>query len=68
MPDTYTLSVPDMSCGHCRASIEGALTPLGVSTSFDMENRRVTVTGPVAAQTTIDALDGIGFDAAPVSD
>jgi len=23
-----TLSVPDISCGHCKTSIEGALTPL----------------------------------------
>jgi copper chaperone CopZ len=22
------LSVPDMSCGHCKASVEAALTPL----------------------------------------
>ena len=23
-----TLSVPDISCGHCKTSIEGAVTPL----------------------------------------
>ena len=32
----YTLSVPDMSCGHCRASIEAALAPMNAALSFDM--------------------------------
>jgi copper chaperone len=67
MSDAYTLSVPDMSCGHCRASIEGALTPLGATAAFDMDQRRVTVSGPVTPDAAIAALDAIGFDAAPVS-
>ncbi|MEE9582486.1 MAG: cation transporter, partial [Acidimicrobiia bacterium] len=25
---TRTLSVPDISCGHCKSSIEGAVGPL----------------------------------------
>lgn len=26
---TRTLSIPDISCGHCKSSIEGAVSPLG---------------------------------------
>ena len=42
-----TLSIPDMSCGHCRASIEAALKPLNGVTglSFDAEARTATIEG-----------------------
>ncbi|WP_323036340.1 heavy-metal-associated domain-containing protein [Pararhodobacter sp.] len=62
------LAVPDMSCGHCRASITKALAPLGVDPAFDMETRRVTITADIAADTAIAALDKIGFDATQVTD
>lgn len=66
MSQTFTLSVPDMSCGHCRASIDKALAPLGSQAAFDMETRRVTVTGEATQPKVIDALDAIGFPAEPV--
>lgn len=64
-----TLSVPDMSCGHCRASIETALKPLqGVEAiRFDAEARKVEVTGPAPAPALIAALDKIGFPATVAS-
>ncbi|WP_417627526.1 heavy-metal-associated domain-containing protein [Pararhodobacter aggregans] len=62
----FTLSVPDMSCGHCRASIDSAVTPLGAKTDFDMSQRRVTVTGEATPEAVIAALDRIGFPAEPV--
>ena len=65
MAQTYTLSVPDMSCGHCRASITEALQGLGASGEFDMEARRVTVQGAAPQPQVIAALDAIGFPAAP---
>ncbi len=64
MTQPLTLSVPDMSCGHCRASIEAALTALGASARFDMAARRVTVTG-TDADRALAALDRIGFPAHP---
>lgn len=68
MPDVFTLAVPDMSCGHCRASIETALKTLGaVPIAFDMAERRVTVAGPVLPEAAIEALDAIGFPAEPVA-
>lgn len=69
MPDVFTLSVPDMSCGHCRASIEAALKPSGaVPVSFDMTARRVTIAGPLAPGVAVALLDGIGFAAERVAD
>lgn len=59
------LSIPDMSCGHCRASIEGALAPLPGfdSIRFDPETRTATVEGSIAESTLLSALDAIGFPA-----
>lgn len=57
------LSVPDMSCGHCKASVEAALAPIsGMSPiSVDLAARQVTVAGPAAE--AIKALATIGFPA-----
>lgn len=61
------LSVPDMSCGHCKASVEGALQPLsGVApVSVDLPNRRVEISGDVAR--ALKALAEIGFPASEVT-
>ncbi len=66
MPISHEFSVPDMSCGHCRASIDKALVPLGAQVAFDMDRRHVTVTGDLTPKVVIDALDRIGFAAEPV--
>ena len=63
-----TLSIPDMSCGHCRASITealGALPGIGGIT-FDAEARRADIAGPLPAAQLIAALDAIGFAASVV--
>lgn len=59
------LSVPDMTCGHCRASVESALAALpdAGKITVDLPARRVEVSGPAAAETIIAALDEIGFPA-----
>jgi copper chaperone len=59
------LSIPDMSCGHCRASVEQALAPLsGVSAiRFDPEARTAAVDGDATASDLIAALEQIGFPA-----
>lgn len=59
-----TFNVPDMSCGHCKASITEALEAAGdgVALSFDMEARKVTVTGLDTDQ-VVELLDEIGFPA-----
>lgn len=61
------LSVPDMSCGHCKASVEAALAPLpGMApVEVDLTKRQVTVAGPAAE--AVKALDAIGFPAREVA-
>lgn len=62
-----TYSVPDMSCGHCKASITDTLMTEGdaVELAFDMDNRRVTVAG-IEADQVIALLDEVGFPASAV--
>lgn len=66
MAEPLTLSVPDMSCGHCRASITAALAPLGAAVTFDAERRQITLADGPAPEAVIAALDAIGFPAARV--
>ncbi|UWQ02171.1 heavy-metal-associated domain-containing protein [Aliiroseovarius crassostreae] len=59
-------NVPDMSCGHCKASITKALEGAGdgVEISFDMENRQVAVSG-LSTDRVIELLNEIGFPTTP---
>lgn len=61
------LSVPDMSCGHCKASVEAALAPLpGMApVEVDLTTRQVKVSGPAAE--ALNALEAIGFPAQVVA-
>jgi copper chaperone len=56
------LSVPDMSCGHCKATIESALAAVGARVDFDMAARRITVAG-LPQVTVLAALKGAGYAA-----
>ena len=66
---TITLSVPDISCGHCKASIEGAVSPLaGVEAAeVTIDERTVDVTydgDAIALDAIIDAIEEQGYDVA----
>ena len=56
-----TLSVPDMSCGHCKASVEQALAPIATAVTVDLTTRQVRAEG--AAPAMIAALAAVGFPA-----
>ncbi|MDQ3782392.1 MAG: cation transporter [Actinomycetota bacterium] len=61
-----TLSVPDISCAHCKASIEGAVGALAGITGVevDIEGRTVDVTfkdGAVDLPTIVDTIEGQGY-------
>jgi copper chaperone len=58
------LSVPDMSCGHCKATIEKAVTAAGGTVSVDLDWHEVTVDGldPARAE---DVIRQAGFTPQP---
>jgi copper chaperone len=60
---TRTYQVPDISCGHCRDSIESTLTEVdGVTrVEVDIDSREVHVEGSVDDETVVGALDEIGY-------
>ena len=56
------ISVPDMSCGHCKASVEAALAPLVSRVEVDLPARQVTAEGANPVD-LLAALGRIGFPA-----
>lgn len=64
-----TISVPEIHCGHCKSSIEGALAPLeGVeSASVDIEGRTVTVAydeARIDRPALVSAIEEQGYEVA----
>lgn len=57
------LSIPDMSCGHCQASVTAALAPFAAGVTVDLPARQVTVPGASDTAAMIAALAAIGFPA-----
>jgi len=59
------LSVPEMSCGHCKATVERALAGLdaGAVVAVDLARRQVAVTTGQPAAAVIAALSAQGYDA-----
>lgn len=60
-----TLSVPDMSCNHCKATVEAALAavPEAGAVTVDLTTRKVQVAGPAPAAALLLALDTAGYPA-----
>ena len=61
-----TLSVPDISCGHCKSSIEGAVaTVAGVSeVEVHIDERTVDVAfddGTVALAAIVEVIEAQGY-------
>ena len=65
---TTTLSVPDISCGHCKESIEGAVKVLtGIeSVEVHIEAKTVDVAfgDAIAIDSIIEAIEEQGYDVA----
>ncbi len=59
------LSIPDMSCGHCRASVTKALTELDPQAKVEVDLPARTAHVETAADPTavIAALAAVGFEA-----
>jgi len=59
------LSVPDMSCGHCKAAIEKAVggADAGASLSFDMDAREVDIATSLDTDGLLSLLADEGYPA-----
>lgn len=56
------LSVPDMSCSHCKATVENALAAVGATARVDLEAREIEVEG-LPSETALAALKAAGYPA-----
>ena len=64
-----TLSVPEVSCEHCKSTIEGALAPLAgvTSASVEIEAKNVDVEfdpDVVQLDALVAAIEEVGYDVA----
>ncbi len=68
MTRTLTLSVPDMSCAHCKATIERAVaaTDPAARLAVDLPAHRVAVETTIPAAAMIAALEAAGYPATEV--
>lgn len=59
------LSVPDMNCGHCKASVTELLSRIDPNAKIevDLDAREVTFDSDARVNDVITSLDAIGFDA-----
>lgn len=59
------LSIPDMSCGHCKAVVEQTIAAQDAraTVSVDLATRQVDVTSSVGAKILLAALAAEGYPA-----
>ena len=57
-------TVPDMSCGHCKAAIENAISKAGGRVTVDLDTKSVIVEGIDETRAT-DAIREAGYEAQP---
>jgi copper chaperone len=64
-----TLSIPDMTCGHCKSSVESALRSLpdAGEITVDLSTKTATTSGPATHETLLKALDEVGFPATVIA-
>lgn len=60
------LTVPEMSCDHCRAAIEGsvAAVPGVLRVDVDLEAKRVVVEGDCVPSAVTEAIVDAGYEVA----
>ncbi len=62
------LLIPDMSCGHCKATVEKTIKALDTAAviDFDMTARTIALQTNAASDTIHGALQAAGYPATPV--
>jgi copper chaperone len=62
-----TFSIPDMSCGHCKATVEQTIHTLdpAAQIEFDMAARRISIESSADSARVQAALAEAGYPAAP---
>ena len=65
---TRTYDIPGISCGHCKAAIEGAVTKVVAvdSVVVDIDARTATVVGDADESAVRAAVDDAGYDVTAV--
>ncbi len=63
---TSVLSVPEISCNHCKAAIEAAVgvVPGVAHVAVDVDAKTVTVLGDAAGDAVTAAIEDAGYDVA----
>lgn len=63
-----TYHIPDMSCGHCKATVEKAIHTIdpAAQIEFDMKARQITVQSGTDTAHMKAALAEAGYPASPV--
>ena len=60
-----SLDVPDISCGHCKASIEGAVAALdgvaSVDVTIDARTVDVRFAAPATRDAVVAAIESVGY-------
>ncbi len=58
-----SFNVPDMSCGHCKAAIEKAISAAdpGATITFDMDARKIDVSSQLPTADLTALLDKEGY-------
>jgi copper chaperone len=59
------LSIPDMTCGHCKASVEGAVARVapGAAVAVDLDAKTAEIDGAPDPEAVLGAIRAAGFDA-----
>lgn len=60
--------IENMSCGHCKASVEKAVTELDddAELDFDMETREVEIDSTATKDAIVNALTAAGYPPAEI--
>ena len=57
------LSIPDMSCGHCKAVVEKTVAAQGAQVTVDLPARTAEVVGAAMQERLLAALAAEGYPA-----